>query len=145
MAGARGGRSPETVPIQSVSLELFIAISVACGDICPRAAGPACRLAKLKDPPGCSRRAGGNRLGASACRPAEELTRMCPSGESHVPEGELLGTREQGKRVRRRAGEYPPARLLLPGGLDGLAADARVPGHAPGVQYACEHRSSRSL
>src|ERR1022692_3772512 len=43
MAGARGGRSPETVPIQSVSLELFIAISVACGDICPRAAGPACR------------------------------------------------------------------------------------------------------
>src|ERR1035441_3656480 len=29
--------------IQSVSLELFIAISVACGDICPRAAGPACR------------------------------------------------------------------------------------------------------
>ena len=46
---------------------------------------------------------------------------MCPSGESHVPECELLGTREQGKRVRRRAGEYPPARLLLPGGLDGLA------------------------
>ena len=43
---------------------------------------------------------------------------MCPSGESHVPEGELLGTREQGKRVRRRAGEYPPARPLLPGGLD---------------------------
>ena len=43
MAGARGGRSPETVPIQSVSLELFIAISVACGDICPPAAGPACR------------------------------------------------------------------------------------------------------
>src|ERR1039458_5242224 len=57
-----------------------------------------------------------------ACRPAEELTRMCPSGESHVPEGELLGTREQGKRVRRRAGEYPPPRLLLPGGLDGLAS-----------------------
>ena len=47
---------------------------------------------------------------------------MCPSGESHVPEGERLGTREQGKRVRRRAGEYPPARLLLPGGLDGLAS-----------------------
>ena len=32
---------------------------------------------------------------------------MCPSGESHVPEGELLGNKgEQGKRVRRRAGEY---------------------------------------
>ena len=52
---------------------------------------------------------------------------MCPSGESHVPECELLGTREQGKRVRRRAGEYPPARLLLPGGLDGLAGSNSDP------------------
>jgi hypothetical protein len=45
---------------------------------------------------------------------------MCPSGESHVPECELLG-REQGKRVRRRAGQYPPARLLLPAGLAAVA------------------------
>src|ERR1017187_10039106 len=42
--GARGGRSPETVPIQSVSLELFIAISVACGDIWP---GPLAAAARL--------------------------------------------------------------------------------------------------
>ena len=73
--------------------------------------------ANLKDPPGCSRRAGGKRpWSVRLPDPAEELTRMCPSGESHVPEGELLGTREQGKRVRRGAGEYPPARLPLPGG-----------------------------
>src|ERR1035438_7627498 len=42
--GARGGRSPETVPIQSGSLELFIAISVACCDIWPAPLAAAPRL-----------------------------------------------------------------------------------------------------
>ena len=64
---------------------------------------------------------------------------MCPSGESHVPECELLGTREQGKRDRRRAGEYPPARLLLPAGL---AAVARVP-HGPIFSNVVPYRRFR--
>src|ERR1017187_2862260 len=41
--------------------------------------------------------------------------------QSRVPDGYLFGTGEKGglisSTVRRRTGEYPPARLLLPGGL----------------------------
>jgi hypothetical protein len=57
------------------------------------------------------------------------------TAESHVPEDELLRTREQGERVRRRAGEYPPARLLLPGGLTHSAEEI---GHRQQRRYRGE-------
>src|ERR1039457_5933281 len=69
------------------------------------------------EPPACSRRAGGVSpcvllLVASAGLLVPMSKRICFLGHGSLP----------GSRVndpRRKTGEYPPARLLLPGGLDG--------------------------
>src|ERR1017187_5041413 len=64
-----------------------------------------------------------NGLGASASGPARTLTQNVPLGSRSVPQ--KVNFWGQGNRgalipsaVRGRAGEYPPARLPLPGGLD---------------------------
>ena len=68
-----------------------------------------------------------NGLGASASGPAAEpLAQNVPLGSRVVSQKvNFWGQGNKGSlissAVRRRAGEYPPARLLLPGGLDGLA------------------------
>src|ERR1035437_823013 len=64
-----------------------------------------------------------NGLGASASGPARTLTQNVPLGSRVVSQKvNFLGQGNKGRlissAVRRRTGEYPPARLLLPGGLE---------------------------
>src|ERR1022692_563748 len=64
-----------------------------------------------------------NGLGASASGPARTLTQNVPLGSRVVSQKvNFLGQGNKGglisSAVRRRTGEYPPARLLLPGGLE---------------------------
>src|ERR1019366_6640243 len=64
-----------------------------------------------------------NGLGASASGPARTLTQNVPLGSRVVSQkGNFLGQGNKGglisSAVRRRTGEYLPARLLLPGGLE---------------------------
>src|ERR1022692_1404172 len=84
-------------------------------------------------PPGCSILLGAageqeeNGLGASASGPARTLTQNVPLGSRVVSQKvNFLGQGNKGglisSAVRRRTGEYPPARLLLPGGLEPRSA-----------------------
>src|ERR1017187_9813322 len=64
-----------------------------------------------------------NGLGASASGPARTLTQNVLLGSRVVSQKvNFLGQGNKGRlissAVRRRTGEYPPARLLLPGGLE---------------------------
>src|ERR1017187_9673235 len=64
-----------------------------------------------------------NGLGASASGPARTLTQNVPLGSRVVSQKvNFLGQGNKGglisSAVRRRTGEYPPARLPLPGGLE---------------------------
>src|ERR1035441_1959140 len=74
-------------------------------------------------PPGCSRRAGGKRpWGVRERGRRGPLTQNVPLGSRVVSQKvNFLGQGNKGRlissAVRRRTGEYPPARLLLPGGL----------------------------
>src|ERR1017187_86266 len=68
-----------------------------------------------------------NGLGASASGPARTLTQNVPLGSRVVSQKvNFLGQGNKGRlissAVRRRTGEYPPARLLLPGGLAACGA-----------------------
>src|ERR1022692_4174084 len=68
-----------------------------------------------------------NGLGASASGPARTLTQNVPLGSRVVSQKvNFLGQGNKGglisSAVRRRTGEYPPARLLLPGGLEPRSA-----------------------
>src|ERR1017187_7870365 len=76
-----------------------------------------------------------NGLGASASGPARTLTQNVPLGSRVVSQKvNFLGQGNKGgltsSAVRRRTDEYPPARLLLPGGLEPLVLRARV---RPGI------------
>src|ERR1019366_1615383 len=76
-----------------------------------------------------------NGLGASASGPARTLTQNVPLGSRVVSQKvNFLGQGNKGRlissAVRRRTGEYPPARLLLPGGL---TACGRRPRGRPAV------------
>src|ERR1019366_8824278 len=75
-----------------------------------------------------------NGLGASASGPARTLTQNVPLGSRVVSQKvNFLGQGNKGglisSAVRRRTGEYPPARLLLPGGLEprSLCCSVEVP------------------
>src|ERR1035441_1899153 len=72
-----------------------------------------------------------NGLGASASGPARTLTQNVPLGSRIVSQKvNFLGQGNKGRlissAVRRRTGEYPPARLLLPGGLEPRSASTRA-------------------
>src|ERR1019366_6326046 len=72
-----------------------------------------------------------NGLGASASGPARTLTQNVPLGSRVVSQKvNFLGQGNKGRlissAVRRRTGEYPPARLLLPGGLGAAAISSAV-------------------
>src|ERR1022692_1490937 len=86
-------------------------------------------------PPGCSRRAGGKRPWGVRERTGGPDPKNVPLGSRVVSQkvnfwGQGNKGRLTSSAVRRRTGEYPAARLLLPGGLPATGGKQRAVDHA---------------
>src|ERR1017187_464391 len=90
-----------------------------------------------------------NGLGASASGPARTLTQNVLLGSRVVSQKvNFLGQGNKGRlissAVRRRTGEYPPARLLLPGGLGAAATKSNSLARARAHSRSLRGRPARA-